>query len=207
MVDGLLTQLHIQYTMAWDSSYAKNTGETRGNDRYTISYSYSFVNSTNPGQPAIPCNVASAASAIKSASLQPYCSSLLGYTTPVTTATESTTVTVPAGTSTSNVVPLATAVVTSTQLVAVTQVRKRALAEAAPTPCDHDHSLKRREEALEPSATNTDGTFVDQIQAPDVVSEPVDGPAPTEAPVVARRGATPGPLADVPGTWTRRTGP
>lgn len=185
--------------MAWDISYAKNTGQNRGNDKYTISYSYTFVNSTNPGKPAIPCDVASASSAIKSATLQPYCSSLLGYTTPVTTATESTIVTVPAGTSTSNVVPLATTVVTSTQLVAVTQVRKRALPVATPNPCTDDHSLTRRDEPLEANAKNPDGTFVDQILVPDVVTEPAEGAAPTETPAVARRDAVPAPLANVPG--------
>lgn len=164
--------------MAWDSSYAKYTGQNRGNDKYTISYSYTFVNSTNPGKPAIPCAVASASSAIKSATLQPYCSSLLGYTAPVTTATASTIVTVPAGTSTSNVVPLATAVVTSTQLVTVTPV--------------HDDN-------------NPDGTVVDQIPVPEVITETVEGVAPTEIPAVARRDAVPGPLANVPGKlgWTQ----
>ncbi|KAK8036389.1 hypothetical protein PG991_001526 [Apiospora marii] len=201
------------YTMAWDNSYAKNTGQYRGSDRYTIAYSYTFVNGTDPGKPAIPCNVASASSAIKSASLQPYCSSLLGYTTPVVTATASTTVTVAAGTSTSNVVPLATSVVTSTQLVAVTQVRKRDLpAAAAPTKrCTDDHSLTRRDDAppLTPNAKNEDGSFVDVIMAPDVVSEPAEGavtatatatPAgnsTTSTPALARRDAVPSPLANL----------
>lgn len=203
------------YTMAWDASYAKNTGQYRGNDKYTIAYSYSFVNGTDPGKPAIPCNVASASSAIKSATLQPYCSSLLGYTTPVTTATASTTVTVPAGTSTSNVVPLATSVVTSTQLVAITQVRKRALPSAAPTKrCTDDHTLKRRDDTpLSPNAKNEDGTFVDVIKAPDVVSEPAADVTATTAPAgnstttalaetttaLARRDAVPSPLANLAG--------
>lgn len=206
------------YTMGWDARFAKNTGQYRGNDRYTIAYSYTFVNGTDPGKPTIPCNVASASSAIKSASLQPYCSSLLGYTTPVTTATASTTVTVAAGTSTSNVVPLATSVVTSTQLVAVTQVRKRDLpAAAAPTKrCTDDHSLTRRDDAppLAPNAKNEDGTFVDVILAPDVASEPAEGavtatatttpagnmtnstPAETTT-ALARRDAVPSPLANL----------
>ncbi|KAK8097518.1 hypothetical protein PG984_016657 [Apiospora sp. TS-2023a] len=212
------------YTMAWDPSYAKNTGQYRGSDRYTIAYSYSFVNGTDPGKPAIPCNVASASSVIKSATLQPYCSSLLGYTTPLTTATASTTVTVPAGTSTSNVVPLATSVVTSTQLVAITQVKKRALPSAtAPTvkPCTDDHTLKRRDDAppLAPNAKNEDGTFVDIIKAPDVVSEPAENATATATGItpagnstatassaettttaaLARRDAVPSPLANVAG--------
>ncbi|KAK8011633.1 hypothetical protein PG990_010598 [Apiospora arundinis] len=191
------------YTMAWDSSYAKNTGQNRGNDKYTIAYSYSFVNSTNPGKPAIPCNVASATSAIKSATLQPYCSSLLGYTTPVTTATQSAFITVPAGTSTTNIVPLATSVVTSTQLVAVTQVRKRDLPAATPTPCKDDHSLKRRDAPLVANAKNHDGTFVDLIKAPDVVSQPAENATSATASTsaattgLARRDAVPSPLANL----------
>lgn len=41
--------------MSWDPKYATNTGQWRGNDRYTISYSYTYVNSTDPGKPAGPC--------------------------------------------------------------------------------------------------------------------------------------------------------
>ncbi|KAK7968634.1 hypothetical protein PG988_007707 [Apiospora saccharicola] len=187
------------YTMAWDPSYAKNTGQYRGSDRYTIAYSYGFVNGTDPGKPAIPCNVASASSAIKSATLQPYCSSLLGYTTPLTTATASTTLTVPAGTSTSNVVPLATSVVTSTQLVAITQPE-------AP----------RRRPPLAPNAKNEDGTFVDVILAPDVVSEPAENATATATAsaettttaALARRDAVavPSPLANVAGNRRRFLG-
>ncbi|KAK8119239.1 uncharacterized protein PG998_003865 [Apiospora kogelbergensis] len=188
------------YTMAWDNSYAKNTGQYRGNDKYTIAYSFTFVNGTNPGKPAIPCNVASATSAIQSATLQPYCSSLLGYTTPVTTATASTTVTVAAGTSTSTIAPQATTVVTSTQLVAITSIRKRDLPAATPTPCNDDHSLKRRNETLAPNAKNDDGTFVDIIKAPDVVTEPAEITT-TSATTTAlgRRDSVPSALANVAG--------
>ncbi|KAH7014187.1 uncharacterized protein B0I36DRAFT_355439 [Microdochium trichocladiopsis] len=44
------------YTMAWDPSYAKNKGQWRGNDHYTINQSYSFVNQTNHGTSRYPCN-------------------------------------------------------------------------------------------------------------------------------------------------------
>ncbi|KXJ87526.1 hypothetical protein Micbo1qcDRAFT_236389 [Microdochium bolleyi] len=44
------------YTMAWDASYAKNTGQYRGQDHYTIDQSFSFTNATSPGAPRYPCS-------------------------------------------------------------------------------------------------------------------------------------------------------
>ncbi|KAL8948290.1 MAG: hypothetical protein Q9222_005511 [Ikaeria aurantiellina] len=38
------------YNQTWDAKYATNKGQTRGNDRYTIQYSYISSNATNPGQ-------------------------------------------------------------------------------------------------------------------------------------------------------------
>ncbi|CAD0088339.1 unnamed protein product [Aureobasidium mustum] len=72
-----LGQYCAMYDQTWSSSYAKNTGYYSGSDHYTIDFSYTFSNSTDGGQPRYPCNVASAKSAIVSASLQPYCSSVL----------------------------------------------------------------------------------------------------------------------------------
>ncbi|THX31335.1 hypothetical protein D6D10_08401 [Aureobasidium pullulans] len=65
------------YDQSWASSYAKNTGYYYGQDVYTVGFSYSFSNKTDPGQPRYPCAVASAKSAISSATLQSYCSSIL----------------------------------------------------------------------------------------------------------------------------------
>ncbi|KAK1701938.1 hypothetical protein BDP67DRAFT_483913 [Colletotrichum lupini] len=104
------------YSKSWDNSYAVNNGQWRGSDHYTISYSFSYTNATDAGKPRIPCAVASASSAIVTSSLQPYCSSLLGYTTPVTTATETDFTTIPATTVVSTVTPLTTSYSTTTQL-------------------------------------------------------------------------------------------
>jgi hypothetical protein len=65
------------YTEAWAQSYAVNTGYTENGNKYTVGFSYSFSNKTDSGKPRYACNIASAKSAIVSASLQGYCSSLL----------------------------------------------------------------------------------------------------------------------------------
>jgi len=75
------------YSMEWNSSYATNKGMQYGDDLYTIGSSYSFTNTTSPGAPYYACDVASATSAIESATLQPYCSTLLGYDTAISTVT------------------------------------------------------------------------------------------------------------------------
>jgi hypothetical protein len=77
----------VLYDQTWASSYAKNSGYTNGNDHYTVGFSYSFGNKTDAGQPRFPCAVASASSAIVSASLQTYCSWLLSYSAAVSTST------------------------------------------------------------------------------------------------------------------------
>ncbi|KAI5198023.1 hypothetical protein E4T39_06967 [Aureobasidium subglaciale] len=80
-----LQQYCALYDQTWSQSYAKNTGYYYGNDKYTVGFSYTFSNKTNPGQPRYPCNVASAKTAITSASLQSYCTSLLGLTASAST--------------------------------------------------------------------------------------------------------------------------
>jgi len=95
-----LQQSCALYDQTWSQSYAKNTGYYYGTDKYTVGFSYTFSNKTDGGQPRYPCNVASASSAIVSASLQPYCSSLLSVSgstktvtvTPTVSATTLTTV-------------------------------------------------------------------------------------------------------------------
>lgn len=37
------------YNETWSPSYATNVGQWRGNDHYTVQYSYSFSNTTAPG--------------------------------------------------------------------------------------------------------------------------------------------------------------
>ena len=124
-------QTCAMYTQAWSSDYAKNTGQYRGNDRYTIAYSYTFVNSTDAGKPAIPCPVAYATSAILTNTLQPYCSSLLGYTTPIITVVSTASTAVPSITLVETSIPITTATITVTSLVTVTQAAKRDARSAA----------------------------------------------------------------------------
>ncbi|THX78795.1 hypothetical protein D6D05_05226 [Aureobasidium pullulans] len=94
------------YTEAWTSTYAVNGGQWRGQDQYLVNYSFGY-SKTNPGiSPTVgDANGAAyqAVADIKWATLQPFCSSYLGYTTPITTIVTSTTST-----------PIATAYVSAT---------------------------------------------------------------------------------------------
>ncbi|USP75175.1 hypothetical protein yc1106_02449 [Curvularia clavata] len=102
------------YTQKWDKTYAVNDGQWRGDDHYTIEYSYSFSNTADPGKPKLPCDVAAAKTAIISSSLQPFCSTLLGYTTPVSTVVQTQFTTVPASTQVSTLTPVTTTTTTTT---------------------------------------------------------------------------------------------
>ncbi|KAI1350943.1 hypothetical protein F5Y01DRAFT_134781 [Xylaria sp. FL0043] len=92
-------QVCSMYSMSWDATYAPaNDGQWQGNDHYSVAYSFTYANSTSPGAPRIPCPVATASSLIVASTLEPYCSTLLGYTTPVVTSTQVDTLTVPSTT-------------------------------------------------------------------------------------------------------------
>jgi hypothetical protein len=91
------------YTEQWSDAYAVNSGQMRGSDRYFIGYSYTFSNSSSA---SIAPKVGDKNGAIYQArqdmtyypsqltsTFQPFCSSLLGYTAPVASATAFTTVT------------------------------------------------------------------------------------------------------------------
>ncbi|KAG9550478.1 hypothetical protein KCU71_g15764, partial [Aureobasidium melanogenum] len=91
------------YTETWDSSFAVNSGQMRGSDRYFVGYSYTFFNSSSPG---IAPKVGDTNGAVYqarqdmtyfpsqlTATFQPYCSNLLGYTALVATTTPSATFT------------------------------------------------------------------------------------------------------------------
>jgi hypothetical protein len=98
-----LQQSCALYDQTWSQSYAKNNGYYYGSDHYTVGFSYTFSNKTDGGKPRYPCNVASASSAIVSASLQPYCSALFSVSgstsivtvTPTVSATTLVTVSAP----------------------------------------------------------------------------------------------------------------
>lgn len=103
------------YSETWSASYATNSGQYRGNDHYLIEYSYAYSNSTNAGTANYNGAVHQASKDISYSTLQPFCSSYLGYTIPVVTVT-----------ATSTTIPVQT--VTQTATVTVTPVNmKRAL--------------------------------------------------------------------------------
>ncbi|KAI4856406.1 hypothetical protein E4T45_02131 [Aureobasidium sp. EXF-8846] len=92
------------YSEVWDDSYARPADQWRGSDHYFVGYSYTFSNSTNPGVNPTVGDVKAAAFQARqdmtyfptslTSVFQPYCSSLLGYTQPVTTSTPLVTVTI-----------------------------------------------------------------------------------------------------------------
>ncbi|KAG9868242.1 hypothetical protein KCU77_g370, partial [Aureobasidium melanogenum] len=90
------------YTEAWPIKYATNGGQWRGQDQYLVSYSFGFPKA-NPGiDPTVGDTTGAVYQARQdmtyySASLtsvfQPFCSSLLGYSVPIASATALTTTT------------------------------------------------------------------------------------------------------------------
>ncbi|TIA26524.1 hypothetical protein D6C81_00676 [Aureobasidium pullulans] len=111
------------YTEAWDSSYATNKGQYRGNDHYMIEYSYSFTNASsagfNPKKGDTNGAVHQASVDIQYATLQPFCSSALGYSALLATVTPTTVVS-----------PLATSTVLRTTTTTAS-INKRALSTPA----------------------------------------------------------------------------
>lgn len=82
-------QVCAMYSESWPASYATNVGQYRGNDHFLLEYSFSYSNATNPGSTNPVAAVYQAKKDIlwPANSAQPYCSSILGYTTPLTTST------------------------------------------------------------------------------------------------------------------------
>ncbi|ORY68295.1 uncharacterized protein BCR38DRAFT_506816, partial [Pseudomassariella vexata] len=75
------------YTQKWDSSYATNNGQYRGNDHYTIGLSFSYYNTETPGFPVCPNDIAY----LRSQGAE-FCTSYISYSAPTESATVSTTV-------------------------------------------------------------------------------------------------------------------
>jgi hypothetical protein len=91
------------YTEAWPEKYATNGGQWRGKDQYTIDYSFGYAKTDAGIDPLVgDANGAAyqAVADIKWSSLQPFCSTYLGYSNPVSTITATATST-PISTSTS----------------------------------------------------------------------------------------------------------
>ncbi|KAJ8118472.1 hypothetical protein OPT61_g546 [Boeremia exigua] len=76
------------YTQEWDQSFATNDGQGRGDDHYTIQYSFGFTDSTDDGVPVCPNDL----SYLKSSG-QEFCTSFISYSQPATTATATATAT------------------------------------------------------------------------------------------------------------------
>lgn len=97
--DGTVTpqgQYCSLYTEAWPIKYATNGGQWRGTDQYLVSYSFGYSKTDAGIDPTVGDSKGAAYQAwadIKWSSLQPFCSTLLGYTTPVSSVTATTSIT------------------------------------------------------------------------------------------------------------------
>jgi len=76
------------YTQEWDASFATNDGQYRGDDHYTIQYSFGFTDESDDGVPVCPSDI----SYLKSSGDE-FCSSYIGYSQPTATATATATIT------------------------------------------------------------------------------------------------------------------
>jgi hypothetical protein len=83
------------YAESWSPKYATNKGQYRDADQYLIQYSFGYSIATDAGLPNSQAAVYQAREDISwpANSAQGFCSSLLGYTTPVVTITSATTTT------------------------------------------------------------------------------------------------------------------
>lgn len=79
-------QYCAMYTQPWDKSLAKNTGQVRGTDSYTIGYAFSYSNDASPGLPVCPADIAY----LQSEGAD-FCTSFISYQAPATTVSTTTT--------------------------------------------------------------------------------------------------------------------
>ncbi|CAD0046852.1 unnamed protein product [Aureobasidium pullulans] len=140
-----LGQYCAMYSSAWTSKYATKVEQWRGNDRYTVQFSYSFSNITNPGTtPNKAAAVAQAKEEIAYFTLQGYCSTLLAYNdmnayvtatstkSPVSTVTTTTTLKIKASSSSSS--SSSAKISSSSSSLKASSLSKRAVASAVSTP-------------------------------------------------------------------------
>lgn len=105
------------YSQPWNSSYATNTGQYRGSDRYTISYSFSYYNSTDNQPPAAcPADIS-----YLQQNGQAFCTSYNMYVPPTSTLIA----TVNGATPVVSVTSVSTATTTTTTTAGQVQLRKR----------------------------------------------------------------------------------
>lgn len=74
-----LGQYCAMYSETWAMKYATTSDQWRGKDRYTVQFSYAFSNATNPGLPNKDAAIYQASKDIVVSTLQPFCSTYLGY--------------------------------------------------------------------------------------------------------------------------------
>jgi hypothetical protein len=104
MADGQVVpqgQYCSLYTEAWPIKYATNGGQWRGQDQYTVDYSFGYAKTDASVDPLVGDAKGAtyqAVADIKWSKLQPFCSAYLGYSIPLSTYT-STATTVPVVTS------------------------------------------------------------------------------------------------------------
>lgn len=78
------------YSQEWAPSFATNDGQWRGDDHYTIQYSFGFTDESDDGVPVCPNDLT-----YLNANGQEFCSSYINYVPSVTTATATATTTPP----------------------------------------------------------------------------------------------------------------
>ncbi|KAI5273172.1 hypothetical protein E4T47_03678 [Aureobasidium subglaciale] len=126
-----------QYCALYQQSFPSSSSVSSTNVdgvTYTFGYSYTFTNVTSAGGPAVPCAVASASRIIGASTLQGFCSTLLGFNAPTSTATV---VVSPITTILSTIIPDASTVVstsTTTTFVATSTYVPAKRAEQLQTP-------------------------------------------------------------------------
>lgn len=163
------TTKHLQgqycamYSESWASSYATNVGQYSGNDHFLIEYSYSYSNATNPGSPNVNAAAHQASIDISWSTLQPFCSTMLGYAVPSATVTTTTTVT-----------PLTTSTAYTTETTTDYYLNKRA-ASALSTPAGLTKypasilSSACSMQATSPTITSTITSVVTATASPSVI--------------------------------------
>ncbi|ORY63272.1 uncharacterized protein BCR38DRAFT_344496 [Pseudomassariella vexata] len=75
-------QYCAMYTQPWDSSYATNFGQWRGNDQYTVGLAFSYSNISSPGLPVCPNDI----DYLRSQGSE-FCTSYVSYSAPTSTVT------------------------------------------------------------------------------------------------------------------------
>ncbi|THV78875.1 hypothetical protein D6D29_07325 [Aureobasidium pullulans] len=127
------------YTEQWSSTYATNTGQNRGSDKYTMSFSFMYGNTTDDGTPAC----ASTDSA--------FCSAYINYIPPVSTIVSSFT---PAPTTvTSTQVNVVTSTIYTATITAAAGHAARVRRDGNGTETGLDYSISIIE-SIDPSYTN-----------------------------------------------------